>query len=93
MAQLGEWDPQTGSRSRDSPTFSFWEDVYVDPTALLPHMYRGSVAISCSLFACGSDSGSPQGSKLVNSVVLSMVSLSLSGPSVLAPTLPQEIQS
>jgi hypothetical protein len=38
----------------------------------------------------GSVSGSPQGSKLVDSVGLPVESLPTSGPSSLLPTLPQE---
>ena len=92
---LGEQDSQTGNRFSDSFHFSCWR------THMQTNLYfcyicaghwgaggLGATGISSSVG--DSDSGSPQGSRLFDSIGLPVESLSSLGPSVLPPTLPQE---
>jgi hypothetical protein len=89
-AKLGEQDPQAGSRVKDSPSFSCWgicmkTKLYI---CINVRVGLGSDHV-CSLVG-GSVSGSPQGSRLCDSVGLPVEFLSPLGSSVLPATLPQD---
>ena len=77
-AQLGDWDPQAGNRFKDSTPalLQLLGYLHEDQAAHLLHMCGGPRSNLGYSLVGGSDSGSPQGSRLIDSVGLLVESLS-----------------